>query len=192
MELFNYFIIILIISIIILILYFNDKIKAMLYNYYIEPFAVEEKIGLKWLYLGNAEPNGNKINNEKLYILLNYKWVSPIIIDKDELDSLGIKNITYDSYIDVDGRFFKPYNISTDNKDIGLMWRDLGIKTESYVTSYYKEIKNDKLKNAIDIKAKDIEKTKKYEKIKLSFIISFIINNILFKRFNNPRYSRYI
>jgi hypothetical protein len=158
MELFNYFIIILIISIIILILYFNDKIKAMLYNYYIEPFAVEEKIGLKWLYLGNAEPNGNKINNEKLYILLNYKWVSPIIIDKDELDSLGIKNITYDSYIDVDGRFFKPYNISTDNKDIGLMWRDLGIKTESYVTSYYKEIKNDKLKNAIDIKAKDIEK----------------------------------
>ena len=86
MELFNYFIIILIISIIILILYFNDKIKAMLYNYYIEPFAVEEKIGLKWLYLGNVEPNGNKINNEKLYILLNYKWVSHIIIDKDELD----------------------------------------------------------------------------------------------------------
>ena len=173
MELFNYFIIILIISIIILILYFNDKIKAMLYNYYIEPFAVEEKIGLKWLYLGNVEPNGNKINNEKLYILLNYKWVSPIIIDKDELDSLGIKNITYDSYIDVDGRYFKPYNISTDNKDIGLMWRDLGIKTERYVTSYYKEIKNDKLKNAIDIKAKDIEKTKKYETIDGENIISF-------------------
>ena len=43
----------------------------MLYNYYIEPFAVEEKIGLKWLYLGNAEPNGNKINNEKLYILFH-------------------------------------------------------------------------------------------------------------------------
>ena len=173
MELFNYFIIILIISIIILILYFNDKIKAMLYNYYIEPFAVEENIGLKWLYLGNTEPNGNKINNEKLYILLNYKWVSPIIIDKDELDSLGIKNITYDSYIDVDGRFFKPYNISTDNKDIGLMWRDLGIKTERYVTSYYKEIKNDKLKNAIDIKTKDIEKTKKYETIDGENIISF-------------------
>ena len=68
MELFNYFIIILIISIIILILYFNDKIKAMLYNYYIEPFAVEENIGLKWLYLGNTEPNGNKINNEGIQI----------------------------------------------------------------------------------------------------------------------------
>ena len=173
MELFNYLIVILIISLIILILYFNDKIKTMLYDYYIEPFAVEEKIGLKWLYLGNTEPNGDKINNEKLYILLNYKWVSPIIINVDELDSLGIKNITYDSYIDVDGRFFKPYNILTDNKDIGLMWRDLGIKTEKYVTDSYKEIKNDKLKNAIDIKAKDNEKNKTYETIDGENIISF-------------------
>ena len=37
----------------------------------------------------------------------------------------------------------------------------------------YKEIKNDKLKNAIDIKAKDIEKTKKYETIDGENIISF-------------------
>ena len=144
MELFNYLILILIISLIILIIYFNGKIKSILFDYYMEPFAVNEKIGLKWLYLGNSEPNGDKISNEKLYILLNYKWVSPIIINNDEFDSIGIKNITYDSFIDIDGRFFKPYNISTDNKDIGLMWRDLGIKTERYVTDFYREIKNDK------------------------------------------------
>jgi len=124
-----------------------------------EPFAVapgtEEKIGLKWLYLGNSEPNGDKITNEKLYILLNYKWVSPIIINIDELDSLGIKNLTYDSYINVDDRYFKPYNVATDNIDIGLMWRDLGINTEKYVKGSYKEIRNDKIKNAIEVKAKN-------------------------------------
>jgi len=78
MELFQYLIVILIISLIILIVYFNDKIKTAFFDYYMEPFAVAsgttgEKIGLKWLYLGNSEPNGDKINNEKLYILLNYK-----------------------------------------------------------------------------------------------------------------------
>ena len=155
MELFNYLILILIISLIILIIYFNGKIKSILFDYYMEPFAVNEKIGLKWLYLGNSEPNGDKISNEKLYILLNYKWVSPIIINNDEFDSIGIKNITYDSFIDIDGRFFKPYNISTDNKDIGLMWRDLGIKTERYVTDFYREIKNDKIKTAIEVKHKN-------------------------------------
>ena len=76
MELFKYLIVILIISLIILIVYFNDKIKTAFFDYYIEPFAVAqgtgEKIGLKWLYLGNSEPNGDKITNEKLYILLNY------------------------------------------------------------------------------------------------------------------------
>ena len=165
MELFKYLIVILIISLIILIVYFNDKIKTTFFDYYIEPFAVasassassvaEEKIGLKWLYLGNSEPNGDKINNEKLYILLNYKWVSPIIINVDELDSLGIKNLTYNSFINVDDRYFKPYNIATDNTDIGLMWRDLGINTEKYVKGAYKEIRNDKIKNAIEVKAKN-------------------------------------
>lgn len=159
MELFKYLIVILIISLIILIVYFNDKIKTAFFDYYIEPFAVAqgtgEKIGLKWLYLGNSEPNGDKITNEKLYILLNYKWVSPIIINIDELDSLGIKNLTYDSYINVDDRYFKPYNVATDNVDIGLMWRDLGINTEKYVKGSYKEIKNDKIKNAIEVKAKN-------------------------------------
>jgi hypothetical protein len=162
MELFKYLIVILIISLIILIVYFNDKIKTTFFDYYIEPFAVasaspaaEEKIGLKWLYLGNSEPNGDKINNEKLYILLNYKWVSPIIINVDELDSLGIKNLTYNSFINVDDRYFKPYNIATDNKDIGLMWRDLGINTEKYVKGAYKEIRNDKIKNAIEVKVKN-------------------------------------
>ena len=159
MELFQYLIVILIISLIILIVYFNDKIKSAFFDYYMEPFAVapgtEEKIGLKWLYLGNSEPNGDKITNEKLYILLNYKWVSPIIINIDELDSLGIKNLTYNSYINVDDRYFKPYNVATDNIDIGLMWRDLGINTEKYVKGSYKEIRNDKIKNAIEVKAKN-------------------------------------
>ena len=162
MELFQYLIVILIISLIILIVYFNDKIKTAFFDYYMEPFAVataapgtEEKIGLKWLYLGNSEPNGDKITNEKLYILLNYKWVSPIIINIDELDSLGIKNLTYDSYINVDDRYFKPYNVATDNTDIGLMWRDLGINTEKYVKGSYKEVRNDKIKNAIEVKAKN-------------------------------------
>jgi hypothetical protein len=160
MELFQYLIVILIISLIILIVYFNDKIKTAFFDYYMEPFAVAsgttgEKIGLKWLYLGNSEPNGDKINNEKLYILLNYKWVSPIIINIDELDSLGIKNLTYDSYINVDDRYFKPYNVAKDNTDIGLMWRDLGINTEKYVKGSYKEVKNDKIKKAIEAKAKN-------------------------------------
>ena len=160
MELFQYLIVILIISLIILIVYFNDKIKTAFFDYYMEPFAVAsgttgEKIGLKWLYLGNSEPNGDKINNEKLYILLNYKWVSPIIINIDELDSLGIKNLTYDSYINVDDRYFKPYNVAKDNTDIGLMWRDLGINTEKYVKGSYKEVKNDKIKKAIEVKAKN-------------------------------------
>jgi len=158
MELFQYLIVILIISLIILIIYFNDKIKNAFFDYYMEPFAVasaatEDKIGLKWLYLGNSEPNGDKITNEKLYILLNYKWVSPVIINIDELDSLGIKNLTYNSYINIDDRYFKPYNIATDNTDIGLMWRDLGINTEKYVKGSYKEIRNDKIKNAIQVKA---------------------------------------
>jgi hypothetical protein len=159
MELFQYLIVILIISLIILIVYFNDKIKTAFFDYYMEPFAVgtgtQEKIGLKWLYLGNSEPNGDKITNEKLYILLNYKWVSPIIINIDELDSLDIKNLTYDSYINIDDRYFKPYNVATDNIDIGLMWRDLGINTEKYVKGSYKEIRNDKIKNAIEVKAKN-------------------------------------
>jgi hypothetical protein len=165
MELLKYLIVILIISLIILIVYFNDKIKKTFFDYYIEPFAVasasptasaaEEKIGLKWLYLGNSEPNGDKITNEKLYILLNYKWVSPIIINVDELDSLGIKNLTYNSFINIDDRYFKPYNIATDNIDIGLMWRDLGTNTEKYVKGAYKEIRNDKIKNAIKVKAKN-------------------------------------
>ena len=159
MELFQYLIVILIISLIILIVYFNDKIKTAFFDYYMEPFAVapgtEEKIGLKWLYLGNSEPNGDKITNEKLYILLNYKWVSPIIINIDELDSLGIKNLTYNSYINIDDRYFKPYNVATDNIDIGLMWRDLGINTEKYVKGSYKEVRNDKIKNAIEVKAKN-------------------------------------
>jgi len=164
MELFKYLTVILIISLIILIVYFNDKIKTVFFDYYMEPFAVptapagaatEDKIGLKWLYLGNSEPNGDKITNEKLYILLNYKWVSPIIINVDELDSIGIKNLTYNSYINVDDRYFKPYNIATDNTDIGLMWRDLGTNTEKYVKGSYKELRNDKIKNAIELKAKN-------------------------------------
>jgi hypothetical protein len=73
----------------------------------------------------------------------------------DELDSLGIKNLTYNSFINVDDRYFKPYNIATDNTDIGLMWRDLGTNTEKYVKGAYKEIRNDKIKNAIEVKAKN-------------------------------------
>ena len=78
MELFKYLTVILIISLIILIVYFNDKIKTVFFDYYMEPFAVPtatgaagaatgtgDKIGLKWLYLGNSEPNGDKITNEK-------------------------------------------------------------------------------------------------------------------------------
>lgn len=36
------------------------------------------------------------------------------------------------------------------------MWRDLGIKTERYVTDFYKEIKNDKIKKQLKLSIKII------------------------------------
>ena len=158
MEIFRY---ILILSVIVIIsciisaiIYFNKYIQTVLFDYSIENFILDDKIGLKWLYLGNEEPDGDKISNEKLFIILNYKWISPIVISVDELDSLNIGGLlSANSYIDVDGRYFKPYNSAIDNidnKDIGLLWRNLGERTEPYVRKYYREIKNDKLKKALE------------------------------------------
>jgi hypothetical protein len=158
MEIFRY---ILILSVIVIIsciisaiIYFNKYIQAVLFDYSIENFILDDKIGLKWLYLGNEEPDGDKISNEKLFIILNYKWISPIVISVDELDSLNIGSLlSANSYIDVDGRYFKPYNSAIDNidnKDIGLLWRNLGERTEPYVKKYYREIKNDKLEKALE------------------------------------------
>ena len=155
MKLFKYLLVILIITcIILLILYFNEQIQILLFNNYVEKFAVDDNIGLKWLYLGNEEPDGDKISNEKIYILLNYKWISPVVISIDELDSSNIKErLSYNSYIDIDGRYFKPYS-TTDNKDIGLMWRNLGKNPEPHIKKYYNEIINNKINKALDEKMK--------------------------------------
>lgn len=154
MEIFKYLLVILvIISIILIIIYLDKHIQKIFFDYSIEQFTTDDKIGTKWLYLGNDEPSGNKISNEKLYILLNYKWISPVIISIDEFDSSNIKNIvSYNSYIDIDGRFFKPYNSITDDKNIGLMWRNLGARPEPHVKKYYKEIKNNKIKDELENK----------------------------------------
>ena len=157
MEIFKYLLVILIItSIILLLIYFNKQIQQLLFENSIENFVSEDRIGLKWLYLGNEEPDGDKISNEKLYILLNYKWISPVIISVDELDSANITNIlSYNSYIDIDGRYFKPYNSSTDDTDIGLMWRNLGEDTEPHIQKYYTEIRNNKIEKALEYKLKN-------------------------------------
>ena len=157
MEIFKYLLVILIItSIILLLIYFNKQIQQLLFENSIENFVSEDRIGLKWLYLGNEEPDGDKISNEKLYILLNYKWISPVIISVDELDSANITNIlSYNSYIDIDGRYFKPYNSSTDDTDIGLMWRNLGEDTEPHIQKYYTEIRNNKIEKALEDKLKN-------------------------------------
>jgi hypothetical protein len=143
-------------------IFFNDKIKEFLYKNSIEKFDVNSGnniIGIKWIYDGNIEPDGDKINNEKLYILLNYKYVTPIVISQLELESLKIQRLTYDSYINVDGRFFKPYDSNKVDIDIGLKWRNLGKKTENYVEDYYTEIISESIKAAIEgkIKAKAFE-----------------------------------
>jgi hypothetical protein len=157
MEIFKYLLVILIItSIILILIYFNKQIQQLLFENSIEKFVSGDRVGLKWLYLGNEEPDGDKISNEKLYILLNYKWVSPIIISVDELDSANITNIlSNNSYIDIDGRYFKPYNSSTGDKDVGLMWKNLGSLTESHVKKYYTEIKNNKIEKALEDKMKN-------------------------------------
>jgi len=191
MELFKYLFVILIITcIILLILYFNEQIQLLLFNNYVEKFAVDDNVGLKWLYLGNEEPGGDKISSEKLYILLNYKWISPVVISVDELDSSNIKDrLSYNSYIDIDGRFFKPYNSSTDNNDIGLMWRNLGKSPEPHVKKYYNEIMNDKLKKALEEKMKE----KSWTKIDGEDIYVFAketYNNLKYD--NNLTYDSYI
>jgi hypothetical protein len=160
---------IIIISLLLLLLtssiFFNDKIKYYLYKNSVERFAVgtgSDTLGLKWIYVGDIEPDGDKINSEKLYILLNYKYVTPVVLSQNEFASLGISRISYDSYIDIDGRFFKPYDskkIEALDIDIGLRWRNLGKKTENYVEDFYTEIKSESIKAAIEnkIKAKAIE-----------------------------------
>jgi len=191
MELFKYLFVILIITcIILLILYFNEQIQLLLFNNYVEKFATDDNVGLKWLYLGNEEPGGDKISSEKLYILLNYKWISPVVISTDELDSSNIKErLSYNSYIDIDGRYFKPYNSATDNNDIGLMWRNLGKSPEPHVKKYYNEIMNDKLKKALEEKMKE----KSWTKIDGEDIYVFTkesYNNLKYD--NNLTYDSYI
>ena len=51
MELFKYLFVILIITcIILIILYFNEQIQLLLFNNYVEKFATDDNVGLKWLY----------------------------------------------------------------------------------------------------------------------------------------------
>lgn len=142
-------------------LYFNKEIKKLFNTYNVENFNVDTSdIGLKWVYYTNMEPDGDKINNQKLYDILKVKFVYPVIITRDELDSMELKDLTYDSYIDVEGRFFKPYN---PNKiypeETGIKWLDLGRETEVYVKDNYTEIKNNSIKEAIKAKvtAKEFE-----------------------------------
>ena len=159
---------------IIAALYFNKEINRLFNQYHVEPFNVDNSnIGLKWIYYSNREPNdGEKINRETLYDILKLKFVYPVIISQDTLDSLNIENITYDTYIDVDGRFFKPYN---PNKllayDAGRKWIKLGreTETENYVLNDYTEILNNSIKEAI--KAKIAEED--YEDIDGENVISF-------------------
>jgi hypothetical protein len=164
MEILNIIIISLLLLLLTSSIYFNDKIKEYLYKNSIEKFNVgtgspgspgSDTLGLKWIYVGNIEPDGDKINNEKLYILLNYKYVTPVVLSHNELVSLGIPVISPDSYINIDGRYFKPYNsnkIDAQDIDIGLKWRNLGKKTENYVEDFYTEIKSESIKAAIEKK----------------------------------------
>lgn len=142
-------------------LYFNKEIKNLFNTYNVENFNVDNSdIGLKWVYETNKEPNGDKINNQKLYDILKNKVVYPVIITRDELDSMELKDLTYDTYIDVEGRYFKPYNPNKIySEEIGKKWINLGIETELYVMDNYTEIKNNNIKEAIKKKliAKDFE-----------------------------------
>lgn len=142
-------------------LYFNKEIKNLFNTYNVENFNVDNgDIGIKWVYETNQEPDGDKINNQKLYDILKLKFVYPVIISRDELDSMELKDLTYDSYIDVEGRFFKPYNPDKIYpEEIGRKWLNLGIETEAYVKDNYTEIKNNSIKEAIKAKviAKDFE-----------------------------------
>jgi hypothetical protein len=159
---------------IIAALYFNKEINRLFNQYHVEPFNVDNSnIGLKWIYYSNREPNdGEKINRQTLYDILKLKFVYPVIISQDTLDSLNIENITYDTYIDVDGRFFKPYN---PNKllayNAGRKWIKLGREddTENYVLNDYTEILNNSIKEAI--KAKIAEED--YEDIDGENVITF-------------------
>ena len=134
---------------IILALYFNKWIKKQFYDYNIEKFNTDDKIGLKWIYTGNKEPYGNKINNAKLYDILKFKYVYPVIISEDELDMINIRDITHDTFIDVEGRFFKPYNESKVYLDMGMRWRKLGRETEDYVLKNYNKIENDDMRKKL-------------------------------------------
>lgn len=157
---------------IIAALYFNKEINGIFNQYYVEPFNVDNSnIGLKWIYNSDREPNdGEKINRQVLYDILKLKFVYPVIISRDTLDSLNIDNITYDTYIDIDGRFFKPYNPNKNLAyDAGRKWINLGRETENYVLTDYTEILNNSIKEAI--KAKIVEDD--YEDIEEDKVISF-------------------
>lgn len=150
---------------------FNKEVYSIYYKNNIEHFETknENGIGLKWIYVGTREPNGTKINNDKLRTILKSKYVSPVIINEDELFSLDIKDISYDTYIDVEGKFYKPYDNTKIYLDMGLRWRNLGSTTESYVTLNYKEILNVNIREAI----KEKVLAKSYENIEGENIILF-------------------
>ena len=166
----NILIILLIIFLFIVFLaYFNKEVYNLYYNNIVETFETKNEVGLKWIYVGTREPNGDKINNEKLRKLLKTKYVSPVIINEDELFGLDIKDISYSTYIDVEGRFYKPYDSNKIYLDMGLKWRNLGSTTESYVELKYKEILNEKIKEAI----KEKVQAKSYDIIEGENIIVF-------------------
>ena len=51
---------------------------------------------------------------------------------------MELKDLTYDSYIDVEGRFFKTYNPDKIYpEETGRKWLNLGKETEVYVKDNY-------------------------------------------------------
>ena len=62
-------------------------------------------IGLAWMCVGSTQPGtGTQVNSEALAVALQTKMG----FDKQELLSLNVPYLSYDSYIQVDGKYFKP------------------------------------------------------------------------------------
>jgi hypothetical protein len=76
-------------------------------------------IGLKWMYVGSKKPeSGTQISNEALAAalqtnmekLFNNQELTNIEFNRHELESFNfnVPNLSYDSYIQVDSKYFKP------------------------------------------------------------------------------------
>ena len=136
--------------IIILFLVYYKEIRNFFLNKNTELFTTEDDdVGTKWLYYGTREPDGVGITNESLFNLLKNKYVTPVVISFEQLKNMEISELTYDSFIDVNGRYFVPYNSDKVYLNLGLKWRHLGKETEDYVLNYYKKINNRSIEQAL-------------------------------------------